>query len=84
MDKRFRGEVAYNAEVDVHFPHLTVGQTLTFATKLRTPHKRLDDQPRKDAVRTVVKILGIVFGLTHTFNTKVGVSLSSISALKIE
>lgn len=73
MHDRFRGEVAYNAEVDVHFPHLTVGQTLTFATKLRTPHQRLDNQPRKKAVRILVKILGIVFGLSHTFNTKVGV-----------
>lgn len=77
MHERFRGEVAYNGEVDVHFPHLTVGQTLTFATKLRTPHRRLDDMPRKKATTDIVKILGTVFGLRHTFNTKVGVRLSS-------
>jgi ABC-type multidrug transport system ATPase subunit len=75
MHQRFRGEVAYNAEVDVHFPHLTVGQTLTFAAKLRTPHRRVDNAPRKQVVNSIVKILGIVFGLSHTFNTKVGVSL---------
>jgi ABC-type multidrug transport system ATPase subunit len=76
MHERFRGEVAYNAEVDIHFPHLTVQQTLTFSSKLRTPHQRVDKMPRKQAVNTIVKVLGIVFGLTHTFNTKVGVSLS--------
>jgi hypothetical protein len=75
MHSRFRGEVAYNGEVDVHFPHLTVGQTLTFATKLRTPHTRVDNMPRKQLVENVVKILGTVFGLRHTFNTKVGVRI---------
>jgi len=73
MHTRFRGEVAYNGEVDVHFPHLTVGQTLTFATKLRTPHTRVDNVPRRQLVKNAVKILGTVFGLRHTFNTKVGV-----------
>lgn len=78
MHSRFRGEVAYNGEVDVHFPHLTVEQTLTFASKLRTPHRRVDDMPRKLAVSSAVKILGTVFGLRHTFNTKVGVCSLSV------
>jgi ABC-type multidrug transport system ATPase subunit len=73
MHERFRGEVAYNGEVDIHFPHLTVNQTLTFATKLRTPHRRVDNVPRKHVNRNVVTILGTIFGLRHTFNTKVGV-----------
>ena len=76
MHQRFRGEVAYNGEVDVHFPHLTVGQTLTFATKLRIPHTRVDQMPRKKAGKTMVTILLTVFGLRHTFNTKVGVKPS--------
>lgn len=29
MHSRFRGEAIYNAETDVHFPKLTVGQTLS-------------------------------------------------------
>lgn len=33
MHKDFRGEVIYQAEVDVHFPQLTVGQTLQFAAE---------------------------------------------------
>jgi ATP-binding cassette subfamily G (WHITE) protein 2 (PDR) len=28
METQFRGEASYTAEVDVHFPKLTVGQTL--------------------------------------------------------
>jgi ATP-binding cassette subfamily G (WHITE) protein 2 (SNQ2) len=75
MHERFRGEVAYNGEVDIHFPHLTVGQTLTFSTKLRTAHRRVDNMPRKREVHSVVTILGTVFGLRHTFNTKVGVHI---------
>lgn len=31
MHKQFKGEILYNQEVDKHFPHLTVGQTLDFA-----------------------------------------------------
>lgn len=35
MHKDFRGEAIYQAEVDVHFPQLTVGQTLDFAARAR-------------------------------------------------
>lgn len=35
MHKDFRGECIYQAEVDVHFPQLTVGQTLEFAARAR-------------------------------------------------
>ena len=35
MHKDFRGECIYQAEVDVHFPQLTVGQTLDFAARAR-------------------------------------------------
>ncbi|KAH6950400.1 ABC-2 type transporter-domain-containing protein [Ilyonectria sp. MPI-CAGE-AT-0026] len=31
MKKEFKGEAIFNQEVDRHFPHLTVGQTLEFA-----------------------------------------------------
>jgi ATP-binding cassette subfamily G (WHITE) protein 2 (PDR) len=36
MHNNFRGECMYQAEVDVHFPQLTVGQTLLFAAKARS------------------------------------------------
>lgn len=35
MHKDFRGECIYQAEQDVHFPQLTVGQTLDFAACAR-------------------------------------------------
>lgn len=40
MIKEFKGEMVYNQEVDRHFPHLTVGQTLEFAAAVRTPSNR--------------------------------------------
>jgi len=35
MHNDFRGECIYQAEVDIHFPQLTVGQTLEFAAQAR-------------------------------------------------
>lgn len=40
IDRHYRGEVIFSAEMDNHFPHLTVGQTLEFAAQLRTPQNR--------------------------------------------
>ena len=37
MHTAHRGDVIYTAEVDVHFPMLTVGETLTFASLARCP-----------------------------------------------
>ncbi|KAJ9143769.1 ABC transporter CDR4 [Pleurostoma richardsiae] len=72
MTKQFRGEVAYNQEVDEHFPHLTVGETLAFAASARTPSQRPGGLTRAAYVDTVVKVVMAMFGLSHTVNTKVG------------
>ncbi|KAJ5640919.1 hypothetical protein N7528_000544 [Penicillium herquei] len=72
MIKLHRGQVTYNKEVDLHFPHLTVGQTLSFAAHARAPHKRLDGVSRSEYCDTLVQVVMSVFGLSHTFNTKVG------------
>lgn len=37
MKKSFRGEAIYTAEVDAHFPQLSVGDTLYFAARARAP-----------------------------------------------
>ncbi len=58
--------------VDIHFPHLTVSQTLDFALACRTPNVRIDDISRKEFIRSTREVLATVFGLTHTYNTKVG------------
>ncbi|PYH36673.1 uncharacterized protein BO87DRAFT_353950 [Aspergillus neoniger CBS 115656] len=72
MIKHHRGEVAYNKEVDQHFPHLTVGQTLSFAAHARTPQKRIEGLTRSEYVETLTQVVLAVFGLSHTYHTKVG------------
>ncbi|KAG7096765.1 hypothetical protein E1B28_004176 [Marasmius oreades] len=74
MHKDFRGEVVYNAETDVHFPNLTVGQTLSFAAKARTPpaQTRLPGVSRSHYAEHMKDVVLSVFGLQHTENTKVG------------
>ena len=72
MIKEFRGEVTYNQEVDKHFPHLTVGQTLEFAAGVRTPHSRVRGISRQDFIKNMTQVIMTVFGLSHTRNTKVG------------
>ncbi|KAJ7512027.1 ABC-2 type transporter-domain-containing protein [Mycena galericulata] len=72
MHRDFRGEVIYNAETDVHFPNLTVGQTLTFAAKARVPRTRIGNVPREAYAEHLRDLVMAIFGLTHTLNTKVG------------
>ncbi|KZL71217.1 multidrug resistance protein cdr1 [Colletotrichum tofieldiae] len=72
MHKRFRGEVIYQAETDVHFPHLTVGQTLLFAALARTPKNRLPGVSRHRYAEHLRDVDMAVFGISHTVNTKVG------------
>ncbi|CAK7564578.1 MAG: hypothetical protein SEPTF4163_002472 [Sporothrix epigloea] len=71
--RRFRQQIMLNTEDDVHFPTLSVNQTITFALKNKTPHKR---QPglRKNADFVNLmrnNVLGSL-GISHTAQTKVG------------
>lgn len=70
MHKEFKGEVLYNQEVDKHFPHLTVGQTLEFAAAARTPENRLNGISRVSYARHITQVAMAVLGLSHTYNTK--------------
>ncbi|OJJ48676.1 hypothetical protein ASPZODRAFT_61558 [Penicilliopsis zonata CBS 506.65] len=72
MHKEFKGECVYNQEVDKHFPHLTVGQTLEFAASARTPSNRVSGVSREEYVTHMTQVMMAVLGLTHTYNTKVG------------
>ncbi|KAH1586622.1 hypothetical protein KXV31_003511 [Aspergillus fumigatus] len=72
MMKEFKGEIVYNQEVDKHFPHLTVGQTLEFAAAARTPSHRFHDMSRDEYAKYAAQVIMAVFGLSHTYNTKVG------------
>lgn len=70
--RHFRGEVVYNAETDIHFPHLTVGQTLKFAALARTPENRLPGVTRDHWAEHVRDVVMAAFGLLGTMDTKVG------------
>jgi len=69
--KQFRGDVQYCPEDDVHFPTLTVEQTLDFAAAVRTPRVRAD-VTRKEFKGKVTDILTTIFGLRHVRKTVVG------------
>ncbi|EGG01226.1 uncharacterized protein MELLADRAFT_39264 [Melampsora larici-populina 98AG31] len=72
MAKRYKGEVVYNPEDDVHHPTLTVGQTLDFALSTKTPAKRLPDETKKIFKAKVLDLLLRMLGISHTKDTYVG------------
>ncbi|KAI5778459.1 ABC-2 type transporter-domain-containing protein [Geopyxis carbonaria] len=72
MHDRYRGEVIYQAETDIHFPQLTVGQTLDFAAKARAPRNRLPGVTRDQYAEHSRAVIMALFGLSHTLNTPVG------------
>lgn len=60
------------AHKEIDFPHLTVGETLTFAAAARAPRSRQAGQTREEYIKHVRDVVMAVFGLSHTINTKVG------------
>lgn len=72
ISKHFRGEVVYNAEADIHFPHLTVFQTLNTIALLSTPANRIPGVDRETFAKHVTEVNMATYGLLHTRNTKVG------------
>ncbi|KAF2274688.1 ABC drug exporter AtrF [Westerdykella ornata] len=74
MKKKFRSEVLYNPEDDLHYATLKVKDTLKFALKTRTPDKssRKEGESRSDYVREFLRVVSKLFWIEHTMNTKVG------------
>ncbi|EMC97505.1 hypothetical protein BAUCODRAFT_454374 [Baudoinia panamericana UAMH 10762] len=72
MHKYFRGEAIYTAEVDVHFPMLSVGDTLTFAAQARAPRHAPGGVSRKVWAQHLRDVVMATFGISHTINTRVG------------
>lgn len=68
--KHFRGEVVYNAEADIHLPHLTVYQTLLTVARLKTPQNRLKGIDRETYARHLTEVAMATFGLSHTRTPK--------------
>ncbi|KAM0335133.1 hypothetical protein ACHAQA_000173 [Verticillium albo-atrum] len=68
----FRGEAIYTAEVDHHFPQLTVGDTLYFAAAARCPKNIPNGVSRREYVEHLRDVTMAMFGISHTKNTRVG------------
>ncbi|KAI9044993.1 ABC transporter CDR4 [Aspergillus affinis] len=72
MQKNFKGEAIYSAETEIHFPQLSVGDTLTFAALARAPKNRLGGVSAKKYAEHMRDVVMTMLGLNHTINTRVG------------
>ncbi|KAL1877939.1 Multidrug resistance protein [Diaporthe australafricana] len=72
MATMYRGEAIYTAEVDAHFPHLTVGDTLYFAARSRCPKSIPEGVSRREYAIHLRDVIMAMFGISHTKNTRVG------------
>lgn len=72
IGNHYRGEVIYCAETENHFPQMTVGDTLEFAARLRTPKNRPAGVDREEYAKHMAAVAMATFGLNHTKYTKVG------------
>jgi ATP-binding cassette subfamily G (WHITE) protein 2 (PDR) len=76
MHSQFRGEAIYMAENDVHFPQLTVGETLLFAAKARAPRDGTFAGVSRDVFAEHMRdVIMATFNISHTANTFVGNAL---------
>ena len=65
-------------QVDKHFPHLTVSETLEFAAAVRVHDGLLENGNRTQAARYISRVVMAMFGLSHTNNTKVSSSPAAL------
>jgi ATP-binding cassette, subfamily G (WHITE), member 2, PDR len=70
--KQLRGEFTYLAESDIHFPHLTVSQTLRFAAMARMSQEYKSPADRRAAATESTNATVEALGLKRTLETKVG------------
>jgi ATP-binding cassette subfamily G (WHITE) protein 2 (PDR) len=72
MNSYYRGEAIYTAEVDAHFPQLSVGDTLLFAAATRAPRIIPGGYKRAQWAKHLCDVAMATFGISHTVNTIVG------------
>ncbi|CAJ2504653.1 Uu.00g120470.m01.CDS01 [Anthostomella pinea] len=72
MHTNHRGEAIYTAEVDVHFPQLSVGDTLTFAARARAPRSLPAGVDKATYATHLRDVTMAMYGISHTVNTRVG------------
>lgn len=69
----FRQQMLFNSEDDIHFPNLTVAQTLDFALRNKTSaEKKTRVSPSDDQAAEMKKDILQQLGISHTANTLVG------------
>ncbi|CAO1612964.1 unnamed protein product [Sympodiomycopsis kandeliae] len=72
MDQRYRGQVVYSEEDDVHNATLTVSRTVDFALRLKAPSQMLPDHTRKTFRKLLRDTMLKAFNIPHTKHTLVG------------
>jgi ATP-binding cassette subfamily G (WHITE) protein 2 (SNQ2) len=72
MFKSHKNQLIYNPELDVHFPYLTVEQTMQFAIGCKTPAVRINNISRDEYINTIKDLYLTLFGLKHVEKTLVG------------
>lgn len=72
MYRYFRGECTYQPESDIHFPHLTVAQTLDLAAQVRPSPKHVSQPLRKASAKESRNAAVAALGLRQALDTKVG------------
>ncbi|KAK0705778.1 ATP-binding cassette transporter [Apiosordaria backusii] len=72
MRSAHRGDAIYTAEADVHFPHLTVEETLSFASRARCQRELPLRLPRDKYAEHFRDVVMAMYGISHTRDTKVG------------
>ncbi|KAK3349493.1 ABC-2 type transporter-domain-containing protein [Lasiosphaeria hispida] len=72
MHTHHRGEAILTAEVDTHFPQLSVGDTLTFAARARAPRHMPEGISKTAFSNHMRDVVMAMFGIGHTVNTVVG------------
>jgi ATP-binding cassette, subfamily G (WHITE), member 2, PDR len=74
MHNEFRGQCIYQAELDFHFPLLTMRQTLGFAAETRAPQDAVKSSgsSRKLYAENLVEVTAASMGLSKTLDTQMG------------
>ncbi|KAL2822815.1 ABC-2 type transporter-domain-containing protein [Aspergillus cavernicola] len=71
--EKYQGQIIMNSEEEIFFPTLSVGQTMTFATRSKVPAQLPSSVSSPNDYHTELKeFLLHSLGISHTANTKVG------------
>lgn len=71
--RTYRGQIVMNTEEELHFPSLTVGQTMDFATRMKIPaHRAKETHNPQEYQKSFKDFLLRSMGIEHTHDTKVG------------